>query len=262
MNSRLSFLFLYIIIVFFSAGCKGPKGDIGPAGPSISDTSSTKNVYALKFLGSNGYVDIPWSPLLKPTTLTVELWVYVDTLYSEFTPLISATGQDQRTMADGYDVKFESGLFYLRLASASNTAQGYWAQYTPPLKQWIHLACTMDGQTVTLFVNGQQLKQYVDTLKTWYGSSGLTLGMGYHSTFGGYSFFHGMMDEIRIWNYARSASQIQQSMMTKLSGTESGLVGYWNFDNNVLAPLALDNSKYHNHGVIWGDTYLVTTTPF
>ncbi len=263
MSRQIVLLFLFSSIVCFSQGCKGPKGDTGPAGPAGSgDSTINGNAYALRFPGNAGEVDIPYSPVYKNQTLTVECWVYVDSLYSAHIPLIMATNIDQRNTADGFGLKFESGDLYLTLATASNVTNGYVAAYTPPLKQWIHLAGTFNGLYVTLYIDGQQVAQHATTQTVWYGTRGLTLGAGFHTDFGGWSFFRGMMDEIRIWNYARSASQIQQSMRTRVSRTELGLVGYWNFDDDRISALAQDGSMYHNHGVIWGDTYLDSETPF
>lgn len=271
MKKRIVVLLLSTLIFMLANGCKGPKGDVGPTGPAGSNTgnstTSTTNTYAMRFVGTSSYVSIPYSPVLKPSSFTVELWVYVDTLYSQFIPLISATDEDQRNTADGYDIKFEAGLFYLRVASAPNLASAYWCSYTPPVKEWIHVACTLDSAHATLYVNGQQMAQFA-TQPIWYGNRGLTLGMGYHTTYGGYSFFRGMMDEIRVWNNARTQGQIQQTMRTKLTGTEAGLVAYWNFDDNEFSPLVMDATKNHNNGIlsnngiIPGDAYLVTTTPF
>ena len=47
-----------------------------------------------------------------------------------------------------------------------------------------------------------------------------------------------MFDEIRIWNLARSATEIQQAMDGSLSGSEKGLVGYWNFDDGTADDLS------------------------
>jgi len=51
-------------------------------------------------------------------------------------------------------------------------------------------------------------------------------------TIGGYppAFFNGQIDEFRIWNVARTATQITSTMSKTLAGNEAGLVGYWKFD--------------------------------
>ena len=39
------------------------------------------------------------------------------------------------------------------------------------------------------------------------------------------------MDEIRVWDHARTQDQIRANMFTALTGPEPGLAGYWNFDD-------------------------------
>jgi hypothetical protein len=45
--------------------------------------------------------------------------------------------------------------------------------------------------------------------------------------------FSGTIDEVRVWNVARTQSEIGASMNSDLSGTESGLVAYYNFNQGV-----------------------------
>jgi len=44
--------------------------------------------------------------------------------------------------------------------------------------------------------------------------------------------FHGAIDELRIWNVARSQAQLQQDRSELLQGNEANLVGYWTFDED------------------------------
>jgi len=41
------------------------------------------------------------------------------------------------------------------------------------------------------------------------------------------------MDEVRIWNRARSADEITADMDHRLTGAEPGLVGYWHVDEGA-----------------------------
>lgn len=43
-------------------------------------------------------------------------------------------------------------------------------------------------------------------------------------------YWDGQIDEVRIWNLARTASQIAASYNTELTGNEPGLIGYWRFN--------------------------------
>jgi hypothetical protein len=50
-------------------------------------------------------------------------------------------------------------------------------------------------------------------------------------------FADGYMDEIRVWTKTRTAREIQESRFCRLTGTEPGLVGYWNFDSGLVSDL-------------------------
>ena len=65
-----------------------------------------------------------------------------------------------------------------------------------------------------------------------------------------------MFDEIRIWNLARSATEIQQAMDGSLSGSEKGLVGYWNFDDGTADDLSANG---HDGDLKGGQNYYLST---
>jgi len=44
-------------------------------------------------------------------------------------------------------------------------------------------------------------------------------------------YFDGLIDDVRVWNTARTAAQIGQNYKKELSGSESNLQGYWRFDS-------------------------------
>jgi len=46
------------------------------------------------------------------------------------------------------------------------------------------------------------------------------------------SYFHGQLDEVRIWNVARTPAEIQTDMGSQATGTEANLVAYWKFDQS------------------------------
>lgn len=88
---------------------------------------------------------------------------------------------------------------------------------------WNHLALTFDGQRLQVFVNGVSVNAVEDTQATGLPRSLKNIS---HIRLDG-----GMHDEFRIWNIARTQAEIQGAMLTPLTGSEAGLVGYWNFDN-------------------------------
>ena len=65
--------------------------------------------------------------------------------------------------------------------------------------------------------------------------------------------FDGVIDEVRLWNVARTEAEIQSTMNSTLAGNEEGLVGYWNFDDGT----AKDLTTNENDGDFQGNTKIV-----
>ena len=79
---------------------------------------------------------------------------------------------------------------------------------------------------------------------------------------GGTAFYDGLLDELRIWNVARTESEIETTMMHELTGDETGLAGYWKFNEPPGETLARDASPHGNDGDLRGDAqFQVADTP-
>lgn len=112
---------------------------------------------------------------------------------------------------------------------------------------WHHLAGVYDpavGQT----------RVYVDGVLTATGARTAPLGVTNFSFHIGYEpgfdrrTFRGYIDEVRLWNVARSAFQIQRNMRRELCSSEAGLAGYWDF-NEGAGTTVNDRSGNGNSGL-------------
>ena len=66
-------------------------------------------------------------------------------------------------------------------------------------------------------------------------------------------WFDGEIDEVRLWNTARTLPEIQAKSDTVLIGNEAGLVGYYKFDQTDQTITTLpDRSANNNNGVLNG----------
>ncbi len=96
--------------------------------------------------------------------------------------------------------------------------------------KWQHLALTYDGTAVRLYVNGAFAgtkegynKPEFNGIAWFGGDAGGGHGTGDASWWAGCKV---LCSELRIWNYARSADQVQNNMTT-VSARSEGLVAYW-----------------------------------
>jgi subtilisin-like proprotein convertase family protein len=110
--------------------------------------------------------------------------------------------------------------------STSNNCSGY-LNITGPTNtlangNWHHIAFVRSGTTLRFYVDGV-LDRTVSSSQDFNNPAKITLG---NIVCGGQNF-GGSMDEIRIWNLARNATEINQKMNCSLLGDEAGLLAYY-----------------------------------
>lgn len=69
-------------------------------------------------------------------------------------------------------------------------------------------------------------------------------------------YFKGQIDEVRIWQRARSTAEIKTDINHRLVGNEPGLTTYWRFDEGS-GDTVYDQTTNASHGTIHGDTIWV-----
>lgn len=94
-----------------------------------------------------------------------------------------------------------------------------------------HVAVAWDTSEAKLYING--------TLDATSSSWGTLTGAGDDLAIGkeilaaaGGRYFDGLIDDVRIWNTKRTATEINNNKSIVLAGNESGLLSYWKLDNN------------------------------
>jgi len=182
----------------------GNAGTIGSAAWS----SQGKYGNALTFDGTNARVTIPDAPSLRLTTgMTLEAWVFPTAASTLWKDLIYKGNDNYYLMASSccQGRPAAGGIFsgsYGEAYASSNLA----------LNTWTHLATTYDGTTLRLYVNGVQVASKAQTGTLATSSNPLTIGgdpiWGQH--------FAGRIDEVRVYNSALSAAQIQADMNTAI----------------------------------------------
>ena len=110
------------------------------------------------------------------------------------------------------------------------------------------MALTSDGSTFRFFVNGELVKQAECVFG---GENTSTLHFGRSDGCG--QTFHGMIDEVRIWNVARSNEDMNEGYKCQLESSLPGLVGHWKFDEEAESQIILDSSGSGFHGSLGDD---------
>lgn len=94
---------------------------------------------------------------------------------------------------------------------------------------WHHVAASRDASgIVTLFVDGNLEGTGSDPLPFYPINTHLGGRIASNS-----GYFGGDLDEVRIWDIVRSQADIQSTMWAELTGNESGLIAYYDFNQGV-----------------------------
>ncbi len=131
--------------------------------------------------------------------------------------------------------------------STLNTLEGI------PLNEWIHVAIVLTSLTgdQIIYQDGEEGARSTSAgLTDTTQASVLTIGVGANI----------VLDDFRVWNYARTEEEIQADMNRELFGVEAGLVGYWRF-NEGEGTTAYDMSLYENHGTITDAIWTTEAAP-
>ena len=115
------------------------------------------------------------------------------------------------------------------------------------LNRWTHLATTYDGQMLRSYVDGVQRAAVAAT-----GPINLSDGvlrMGGNGMWG--DFFKGRIDEVRLYNRALSAAQIQADMATPVTGW---LAAAYSFDDGAGSTVKDDANRFLT-GTVAGATW-------
>jgi len=189
--------------------------------------------YALSY---NGRWDQTNNSFALGDAFTVELWAKPSAIGSEMVMLVH--GEDN--MWIGIDATGKPfGMLYDDDASSDITITG---TTTAVADQWYHLALTgATGAPLKLYVNGElevtsggNIGQVETSTDVFYP------GGDYNN-----ASYHGLIDELRLWSNVRTANEIRANMHKTLAGTQTNLVGYWQFNEgsgNSSAELVNNNT--------------------
>lgn len=124
---------------------------------------------------------------------------------------------------------------------------------------WTHVAIVRNNGTWALYVNGT----YNDVSPNTTTPNSPTVAGGNQTMVGADQsgtghLFYGSIDEVKFWSIARSASDIQADMIACSVNAQSGLLGYWNF-NDGSGSVAADGSG-NGYALTLTNTSWVTTS--
>jgi hypothetical protein len=189
--------------------------------------------------------------------LTIEAWVKLSSLPTPGQSYTIVSKRDGSTNNRQYSffVYNNSGTYTLSLVLSRNgdnpDSFGKVVWSSPATGTWYHIAATWSAstQTYTAYVNGVTIGTYDssnDSVPHIYeGGADFKIGAEEGSSI---NTFDGLIDDVRVWNVVRSASDISSNMSKELAGNETGLVGYWRLNGDLTDSSANGNNLTNNNG--------------
>ncbi|MBU2578389.1 DUF2341 domain-containing protein, partial [Patescibacteria group bacterium] len=229
-------------IAYDSTGT-GNTGTLG-TGDSAPAWVSGKIGGGLKFDGINDYVGVPSNTSLKPTSaLSFGGWVKLNIVLSS-QPASFPLIMDKYNLAgfSGYGILFNRGTdaLFCRFGNGSALKDISISGAGSLLgTNWNHILCTFDGNIRKIYINGVEKASTTETFTQAQNDENLYLGT-YDSTM---HFFNGFIDQVRIYNYARTPAQIAWDY------NRGGPVGWWKLDE-CEGVVAHDSAAPSNDGAI------------
>jgi hypothetical protein len=187
---------------------------------------------ALNLNGSTQYVSLS-QPVDASggSALTLEVWINPAALTTN--AAYEIISQDDVTTDPDWRLGFQDNG--TTLSFGLKTSNGY-QELDVPIDPaaftgvWRHITAVYNGSDQSLYVDGALVGSQAQTGTINYRAA-TALEMGRAAN--GSNYFAGQIDEVRLWNIARTLIDIQSDRTQTLEGATTGLVGYYRFDQST-----------------------------
>lgn len=195
--------------------------------------------------GINDYIELPNESSFDFTNqITVEFWMKSSVVPEQWDAII-AKGDTSWRIALNTSGKagFAGSDSFSEVFSTTSVNNG----------SWVHVAATYNGSHAIIYINGVEENRLSATANIRTNDLAVTIGENLEAAG---RFYNGNIDEVRIWNVARTTSEISNNKDKELLGTETGLVAYYKFNqgtdnsDNSSVTTAIDSNSFLNNGTL------------
>lgn len=205
------------------------NGDHGSPLQNYQSTDIARGTNIL-FDGISGNAQLPFIIDPAATNFTAELWFKAQNVATNpiFLHQQNGSGTGRQILRIGGTSNLRSQIGNVNTTGSTTLVDN----------EWYHAAVTWDGTTLNLYLNGRLEASNNLTPEASDGTMILAANRAV-----GNRFVDGNIDELRFWNIARSEEEIRENMHLTLQGCETGLLAYYQFNENTGITL---NDKTNN----------------
>ena len=173
----------------------------------------------MDFDGADDRISLPANAVFDLTdNFTVEAWVKIS----------NTTGKKRIIHKNGWAF----GVFGDRLDGVTYGVVDFTVSTGNPIavNTWTHVAFVVQSNNLTYYINGVASGGY-STLNLP-ATTGIGIDIGVNGLTNN-EYFNGNMDEFHFWNTARTQAKIRETMHLTLTGRETNLVAYYQFNETT-----------------------------
>ncbi len=180
-----------------------------------------------KLNGQDNYIEAASSHMLESSLVTVSTWVKLDQGSPDDQVLI---GKYDAGANKDYNLRIIGGQLGFSIFSGIASYQVS-AGMTLSADQWHYVVGSWDGTVLSIYVNGVLRGSSTPGITKNNTPVPLVLGSRIHYDAVNSYYLHGQLDEVKIYNYARTPGQILADMQSSMPN-ELNPVGHWKLDEN------------------------------
>ena len=210
-------------VIAHDSSSRGNDGALTNLDASAWDSGRAGGGLAIE---ANGYVNVADSASIDSISeqVTMAGWGYLEGTIMDYATI--ASREEGTTIDQHYHLSFDAMVFPTCFLTTDNGGVRLTQQTAAPRGTWIHLACTYDGSTGRLYVDGQPIaglgtqsltgRFVTDTTPFILGANGNGPDTGVSER------FPGRVDEIMLYRRALSAGEIAELSAGVLFGSATG----------------------------------------
>ncbi|QEE50828.1 T9SS type A sorting domain-containing protein [Flavobacterium alkalisoli] len=224
----------------------------------LASSSMQAQQNALEFDGTNDYIVTNYAGISGNASRTVEAWIKVGSDSSQ--RFLVDMGDTAAGAGSRFSFKINPSASVIRIEIGGAGINGS-AFVTN--NQWHHVAVVYDNDAAT-----NKYKLYVDgvldiqgdmttALNVQPGTTNMTIGI--RADLSATTVWDGAIDEVRVWDVARTQAQIQDNMNTEFCNPQANLVSYYKFNEGTAGA---DNATQTTISDSSANTYTGTLNSF
>lgn len=163
-----------------------------------------------RFDGVDDYVSKGDNSTLESAYITVSCWLYINA-HKQYNGVVgrwNEIGSNRVWAISG----FSDGILHWYTSTNGGTTSSDWDQIGVafPLNSWVYVTGVFDGDYMRLYLNGKEAVKKDVSFSTLYTGSTANLRIGSLEQFANQAgnYLNGMVDDVKIYNYARTPAQI------------------------------------------------------